>query len=236
MGTRLVVGGSGGIGAAFVKALRQRFPEDDILYTTRKPDSQDSAALYFDYDQPESMDLLINRIKENRSALVQVIVATGLLHQNDTGPEKTFRNLSPDFLQRVMWVNAHGPILLLSRLLTELERNSVTQIGVLSARVGSIEDNQLGGWYSYRASKAALNQLLKTLAIELKRTHKGVQILSLHPGTTDTQLSKPFQARVPEHKLFSPDFAAGALLDVMASYSDKESGLFLDWDGQPIPW
>ena len=230
MGTRLVVGGSGGIGAAFVNALGKRFPEDDILYTTRQPDSQDSSALYFDYDQPESMDLLINRIKENRSALVQVIVATGLLHQNDTGPEKTFRNLSPDFLQRVMWVNAFGP------LLTGLERNSVTQIGVLSARVGSIEDNQLGGWYSYRASKAALNQLLKTLAIELKRTHKGVQILSLHPGTTDTQLSKPFQARVPEHKLFSPDFAAGALLDVMASYSDKESGLFLDWDGQPIPW
>ncbi len=135
-----------------------------------------------------------------------------------------------------MNINAFTPILLLAALQDSFKGTYPTVVASLSARVGSIEDNQLGGWYSYRASKAAHNMLLKTASIELKRLNKQSTVLCLHPGTTDTALSKPFQARVPHEKLFTPTFVAEQLLTVIAQRTPDDSGTFWAWDGQPIEW
>lgn len=233
MSDKLIIGASGGIGQAMFKQLRQENPQSQVLGTSR---SGSDGMIKLDFNSVESIDSAIEQLKTMELDLDQIIIASGLLHSATQGPEKTFKELSPEWLTQVMQSNAIGPIYLLSRLLTVIDRKATVQIGVLSARVGSISDNQLGGWYGYRASKAALNMYLKTLAIELKRTHKSVQVLSLHPGTTDTNLSKPFQARVPADKLFSTEFAAKELLSVLKGVAGGESGQFLAWDGKPIPW
>lgn len=233
MTDKLVVGASGGIGAAFVEQLRRDTADARIFGTSR---AGGDGLLALDLADSTSIDACVAQLREADFTPDQIIIATGLLHQDDQGPEKSYRDLEMNWLSQVMQTNAIGPIYLLSRLMGLLDRKAEVQIGLLSARVGSISDNQLGGWYGYRASKAALNMYLKTLSIELARTHKRVQLLSLHPGTTDTGLSKPFQARVPADKLFTPEFAATALLGVMQQVKGGASGQFLAWDGAPIPW
>ena len=135
-----------------------------------------------------------------------------------------------------MHINAATPALLIAALKPSLQGKHPTIIASLSARVGSITDNGYGGWYSYRASKAAHNMLMKTASIELTRLNKQSIVLCLHPGTTDTSLSKPFQARVPSGKLFTADFVAKQLIDVMAKRSPEETGSFWDWAGESIEW
>ena len=233
MADKLVVGASGGIGAAFVEQLGRDSADARIFGTSR---AGGDGFLALDLADSASIDACVAQLREAGFTPDQIIIATGLLHQDDQGPEKSYRDLEMNWLSQVMQTNAIGPIYLLSRLMGLLDRKAEVQIGLLSARVGSISDNQLGGWYGYRASKAALNMYLKTLSIELARTHKRVQLLSLHPGTTDTGLSKPFQARVPADKLFTPEFAATALLGVMQQVKGGASGQFLAWDGAPIPW
>lgn len=233
MADKLVVGASGGIGAAFFEELSQREPEARVIGTSRNGAEH---LLPLDLADSASIDAFVARLAKMEFAADQVIIATGLLHHDQKGPEKSYRDLDADWLTQVMQVNAIGPIYLLGKLIGLLDRKAKVQISLLSARVGSISDNRLGGWYGYRASKAALNMYLKTLSIELARTHKGVQILSLHPGTTDTALSKPFQARVPADKLFTPEFAATSLLNVMQQAEGSGSGQFLAWDGQTISW
>lgn len=233
MADKLVIGASGGIGHAMLMQLRAQNPNAQVIGTSR---AGADGLFKLDFNSAASVDALIEQLKAQNLNLDQILIASGVLHTPEQGPEKTFKELSPQWLMQVMQSNAIGPIYLLSRLLGLIDRKASVQIGVLSARVGSISDNQLGGWYGYRASKAALNMYLKTLSIELKRTHKSVQILSLHPGTTDTNLSKPFQARVPSDKLFSSEFAAKALLAVLDDVAGGESGQFLAWDGAPIPW
>lgn len=230
---KLVVGASGGVGAALMHQLQAADPAARVIGTARRATD---GLLALDLNDSTSVDHLIEELKSISFQPQQIVIATGLLHTEKNGPEKSYRDLTPEWLTNVMQTNAIGPIYLLSRLIGLLDRSSQTQIAVLSARVGSISDNRLGGWYGYRASKAALNMYLKTLAIELARTHKKVQLLALHPGTTDTSLSKPFQARVPADKLFSPEFAAKALLEVMQRVEGGESGQFLAWDGETIPW
>ena len=233
MADKLIIGASGGIGGAFRRQLGARYPEARVLGTSR---SGADGLFALDLSDSRSIDSFVEALATQEFKPDQILIATGLLHTEEHGPEKSYRGLNADWLAQVMQVNATGPIYLLSRLIGLLDRSAQVQVGVLSARVGSISDNRLGGWYAYRASKAALNMYLKTLAIELARTHKQVQILSLHPGTTDTALSKPFQARVPEDKLFTPEFAAQCLLGVMQQVAGGESGQFLAWDGKPIPW
>lgn len=233
MADKLIVGASGGVGAALMQELRRQNPAARILGTSRLGSD---GLLALDLNSEVSIKRFIDELELLQFQPDQILIATGLLHRDQDGPEKSYRELSPEWLTEVMQTNAIGPIYLLSRLITLLDRKAQTQIGVLSARVGSISDNALGGWYGYRASKAALNMYLKTLSIELSRTHKKVQILALHPGTTDTLLSKPFQARVPADKLFTPEFAAKALINVMQKSEGSGSGQFLAWDGQSIPW
>ncbi len=159
-----------------------------------------------------------------------------MLHGPEVAPEKSLAGLDADALASVFALNAFAPILLVQALSAQLSRDQPLVLAALSARVGSIGDNRLGGWYAYRASKAALNQLLRTLAVEWRRSHPQATCVLLHPGTVDTPLSRPFQARVPAGQLFTPQHAASQLLGIVARLTPADSGNFLAWDGSAIPW
>ncbi len=170
-----------------------------------------------------------------------VLNVAGLLHRYDhqgagPGPERRLADVTPDWLVESFRVNAAGPLLIAKHVQSLLPRREHAVFASLSARVGSIEDNRLGGWYAYRGSKAAQNMFTRGLAIELKRRCPGIVCVGLHPGTTDTGLSAPFQRGVPAGKLFSPDRAAGHLLAVIDGLGVQDNGSFRAWDGQPIPW
>jgi NAD(P)-dependent dehydrogenase (short-subunit alcohol dehydrogenase family) len=165
-----------------------------------------------------------------------VICTAGLLHGGSLHPEKRLLQVNRENLRRSFELNAFGPLLLAKALEPALPRNLPLHFASLSARVGSITDNRHGGWYAYRAAKAAQNQLLRTLAIEWRRRLPLACVTALHPGTTATGLSEPFRSSVPPSGLFSPERAANQLLEVLRSRSAEQSGGFVAWDGQPIPW
>ncbi|MDX1299988.1 MAG: SDR family NAD(P)-dependent oxidoreductase [Pseudomonas sp.] len=165
-----------------------------------------------------------------------LLCTVGVLQDGAAKAEKGLAQLNLEGLLATFERNSFAPILLLKHLLPLLRGQHPCTVAALSARVGSIGDNRLGGWYSYRASKAALNQLLHTASIELSRLNPNSCVLSLHPGTTDTALSKPFQANVPADKLFTPSYAAECLLAQIERHGPEQSGTFWGWDGQPIPW
>jgi NAD(P)-dependent dehydrogenase (short-subunit alcohol dehydrogenase family) len=169
-------------------------------------------------------------------ALHLVLNAAGLLHDMEVAPEKSVAQVSRDSLQKVFALNAFAPVLLARALLPQLRHREPAVYATLSARVGSIGDNRSGGWYAYRASKAAQNQFMRTFAIEWRRLNPSGICLMLHPGTVDTPLSSPFRANVPPDRLFDPGLAASRLLAVIASRTREDSGHFFAWDGTPIPW
>jgi len=164
-----------------------------------------------------------------------VLVATGILHAPGVRPEKCWAALDAAALARVYTVNAIGPALIGKHFLTLLPAQGRSVIAALSARVGSIDDNRLGGWHAYRASKAALNMLLKNFAIELARRAPEALCVGLHPGTVDSALSKPFQANVPASRLFTPAVSATHLLQVLERLTPADSGGVYAWDGQRVP-
>ncbi|WP_045825315.1 SDR family NAD(P)-dependent oxidoreductase [Teredinibacter turnerae] len=168
--------------------------------------------------------------------LDRVIVATGILHSNGIAPEKSLKALSYESLSTVFMVNAFYPAMVAKHFIPLLAKHEVSVFAALSARVGSIEDNHLGGWYAYRASKAALNMLLKTASIEARRANPNALVVGLHPGTVDSDLSKPFQSRVPKGKLFSAEFAAQQLHAVLESLGPEANGRVYAWDGRAIPF
>jgi NAD(P)-dependent dehydrogenase (short-subunit alcohol dehydrogenase family) len=171
----------------------------------------------------------------SESPLDIVVVATGILWSGDAlRPEKSLRDLDAEKLSEVFAINAAGPALVAKHFLPRLRKESKTVFAALSARVGSIGDNRLGGWYSYRASKAALNMLLKTLAIEHARTMPQSMVVGLHPGTVDTGLSRPYSKGTSPEKLFSPETAAGHLVAVLDKVCQSNSGGVFAWDGKRI--
>lgn len=149
-------------------------------------------------------------------------------------PEKSYRQIDGAALDRLFRVNATGPALVMRHFLPLLARDRRGVMAALSARVGSIGDNRLGGWVGYRSAKAALNQIIRTLAIELARTHPHTILAGLHPGTVDTELSAPFQRNVAADKLFTPEQAAGHLLDLIERLTPTDSGVCFDWAGERI--
>jgi len=240
-GTALVVG-TGGIGSALLEALTLRAPDLVLLGASRQrsPGWQDGALAHIplsllDLTDPSSFGALQRRL-EALPPLRLVINTAGVLHAPDLQPEKRLSQVSKTSLMSSFELNAFGPILLAQALESVLPRDQPFHFASLSARVGSIGDNNLGGWYSYRASKAAQNQLLRTLAVEWKRRLPLGCVSLLHPGTTATDLSRPFQAGVPKDQLFSPSRAAHQLLDVLEGLDQDQSGQFWAWDGRPIPW
>jgi NAD(P)-dependent dehydrogenase (short-subunit alcohol dehydrogenase family) len=162
------------------------------------------------------------------------IVATGLLHDSDLKPEKSWSSLQPSAMARAFEINTIGPALIAKHVLPLLPRDRRAVFAALSARVGSIGDNRLGGWHSYRASKAALNQLIRCFSIELASKRPLAICVGLHPGTVDTDLSKPYQAGVPKEKLFSPERSARQLLHVIDGLTPAQSGRVYDWSGLEI--
>ncbi|MCL7929307.1 SDR family NAD(P)-dependent oxidoreductase [Halomonas llamarensis] len=238
--TAVVTGTGGGIGHAMVQSLLAS-PQVGKLIAVSRSGSQTNTdprvqCLQADITQESGRQLLVEQL--NGEPVHLLFNAIGILHdsQKKVAPEKRLEELDTEAFDRVMHINAATPALLIADLKGSLQGKHPTIIASLSARVGSIGDNGFGGWYSYRASKAAHNMLLKTASIELKRLNKQSIILCLHPGTTDTELSKPFQARVPENKLFTPDFVAQSLIDVMAQRAPEDTGSFWDWAGKPIEW
>lgn len=168
------------------------------------------------------------------TAPARVFVATGMLHDGEQGPERSLRDLDRHKLERSFLINTIGPALVAQALLPRLPRDAPTLFAALGARVGSIGDNRTGGWHGYRASKAALVIIIKTLAIEFRRTHPMGVCVTLHPGTVDTAMSKPFQRGVAADKLFTPEFAAERLLAVAAALTPGDSGGQFAWDGTRI--
>ncbi|WP_294277336.1 SDR family NAD(P)-dependent oxidoreductase [uncultured Sphingomonas sp.] len=223
----VVIGASGGIGGAIADAL-----EDEGVAVTRFARSMTGDA-HLDLEDEVSIAAAAARIAKGPAPDL-VIVATGLLHDRERGPEKAIDQLDPAWLARNFAVNAIGPALVAKHLLPIMPRTGKTLFAALSARVGSISDNRMGGWYGYRASKAALNQFIRTLAVEHKRRNDRSIIVALHPGTVDTALSKPFQGNVRPGGLFAPDRAAVQLLDVIDGLKAPDSGKLFDWEGKEV--
>ncbi|MEH6789709.1 SDR family NAD(P)-dependent oxidoreductase [Parasphingorhabdus sp.] len=226
----VIFGATGGIGSAVADALEADKRFDNIIRFSRSGISPVSIDLTSEASIREAADWT----RANAISPSLLFVATGLLHDDSSGPEKSMRQLDADWLLQNYQVNAVGPTLIAKHFLPLMNRSDISRFVVLSARVGSISDNRLGGWYGYRASKAALNMMIRNLAIEWSRKNDRSVILALHPGTVDTALSEPFQTNVPPGKLFDSSRAARQLLDVLERLEPAQSGRIFAWDGTEI--
>ena len=234
----VVVGAGGGIGQALCEHLASL--DEDIRLTRLARDTSALAPLPVavsdigcDIESEASIAGAVACIPFDL-APERIWIATGWLHDADHRPEKTFRELEAEHLMRAYRINAIGPALLLKHLLARLQKDHPARIGILSARVGSISDNRLGGWYSYRASKAALNMLIRNFAIELRLRNAPHLVVGFQPGTTDTRLSAPFQRGVKPGQLQTPAFTAEHLIQVLEILESKDSGGLFDFLGEPF--
>lgn len=245
----LVVGASRGIGLALIEQLLGVPSCHRIVATCRHPEAAEALGalldsangrlriLAMDVTSERSVALAAESLRAHESRLHLVLNAAGVLHEDgQLRPERRLEDLREASLQRSFAVNALGPMLLARHTVPLMLHGAPCAFTSLSARVGSISDNRLGGWYGYRASKAAQNQFIRTLGVEMARRAPLMRVLALHPGTVDTQLSKPFQAGVAPEKLFDPRRAAAQLLQVIDAAQPTRGGRFLAWDGAEIPW
>ena len=225
----VIIGATGGIGAALVEAITDEDTFDAVHQFARSL----GASNHLDLENEASIAAAAASVAAGPPPSL-VIVATGLLHDADDQPEKALRDLDPAWLARTYAINAIGPAIVAKHFLPLMPREERTVFAALSARVGSISDNRLGGWYGYRAAKAALNQLIRTIAIEDRRRNERGIVVGLHPGTVDTRLSQPFQANVAPGHLFPPGRAAVQLLDTIDGLRPADSGKLFAWDGTEI--
>lgn len=247
----IVIGGSGGIGSALVASLRLKpeitaviasYYQSDLPASANTEEPGERAALYTCQldatDEASVKDFadFVARHLHSPQPIKYVINCIGILHQGELQPEKSIKTLDARDFQQAMTINSLPTLLLGKYLGPHLNSETPCLFTTLSARVGSISDNRLGGWYSYRMSKAALNQALKCLSIEWQRSAGNVIVVALHPGTTATALSAPFQQNVPDGQLFSVEKTACLLLQVLASLQLSDSGKFLAYDGTEIAW
>ena len=231
-----VIGASGAIGGALTEHLAYLHPGAMLTAFSRSPTTFADPRInsrILDYENETEIASAAVLASES-GPLDLVIVASGLLHDDETMPEKSLRDLSGEKFLKLFNVNTVTPAIVAKHFIPRLNTDTPAIFAALSARVGSISDNHLGGWYAYRASKAALNMVIKNLAIEAARRNKGATIVGLHPGTVDSVLSKPFQGNVPDGKLFTPNDAAEKLCHVLTHLSPSQSGLCFAWDGQEI--
>ena len=229
-GAAIVIGASGGIGAALEEALVDEGAFDIVHGFARSR----GGAQHLDLEDEASIAAAAAFVAKGPAPTL-VIVATGLLHDGARGPEKSMRDLDPAWLMRNFAVNTIGPALVAKHFLPLGAKGNRAVFAALSARVGSITDNKMGGWYGYRAAKAALNMMIRSLAIEEKRRNDRSIVVALHPGTVDTNLSKPFQGNVQPGQLFDAGRAAVQLLDVIDGLKVPDSGKVFAWDGAEIP-
>jgi len=241
--TALIVGAGQGIGLEFVRQLVQRDEIDRLYATYRNPQTELLAitdtrlsCLSMDITDEEQIAAVINAIQAETNALHTVINCVGVLHEGTMQPEKSLRQVNAEQLLRYFQVNSVGAMLIAKHVQPLLKHRDRAIFATISAKIGSIGDNHLGGWYGYRASKAALNMFMHTTAIEYKRTCPRAIVVTLHPGTTDTQLSQPFQRNVLPEKLFTVERTVQQLLAVLDQLQENDSGEFFSWDGSRLPW
>lgn len=217
----LVIGASGGIGQALEAAMTQRGWE--VTGLSRRDHGLDVTS---EASVAKHLDALIGPFQ-------RILITTGALEIDGNGPEKSLRQITAEGMAAQFALNTIGPALVLKHVVALLPKHSPSVIAALSARVGSIGDNRAGGWHSYRASKAALNQIMRGAAIELARTHRECVCVALHPGTVATRFTEAYLGR---HPAVPPDDAAGNLLRVLDGLTVAQSGQFYDWQGKVIPW
>ncbi len=221
----LIIGASGAIGEAFVRHLQSDPACAEVISLSR-------SANHLDLEDPESLKGIGAELA-SRAPFHLIVDATGALTIDGIGPEKALARLDDKALRRSFAINAIGPALLLKQL-APLLANGDAIYAKLSARVGSISDNKKGGWYGYRASKAALNMLLQTAAIELQRRNPRLRVVALQPGTVRSNLSRPFEAGVPQ--LLEPGESVAGMMQAMLGLSVKSGAHFIDYQGKEIPW
>ena len=244
----LIVGASQGIGLGFVRSLLEQNNIQQIFATYRSRDTAQELldlekeysdrlkCLQVDITQEAQIAAAIKQIQESVKQLHLVVYCVGVLHEENLAPEKSLRQINAENLIYSFQVNSIGAVLLAKHLMPLFKKTEKSVFASISAKVGSIGDNRLGGWYGYRASKAALNMFLKTTAIEYSRRCPKTIVVALHPGTTDTRLSQPFQKNVPEGKLFPVSKTVDLLSQVISKLEQKDSGEFFSWDGSKLPW
>jgi len=246
----IVIGAGGGLGSALCEQWQQDSHIDNVIAVSRRVEKTEQQAadanihanahaniqwLQCDYSEA-SINEAAESIKHLAGTVTRVCICNGILHTENIWPEKRIEDLTLDAMQQVFTANSMVPLLWLKALLPVVKGQTDCIISVFSARIGSIGDNRSGGWYSYRASKAALNMLLKTASIEFSRRAKNVKLIAFQPGTTDTNLSKPFQASVPAENLLTPQYVAAHLVDIMNNQSVDGELSFVDYENKSIPW
>lgn len=227
---RAAVIGGGDIGAAVADALAASPDVGEVIRLSRRA----TADIPLDVMDEASIAAAAEKVKA-RGPVDLVFVATGMLHDDKISPEKSLSALDPGAMAQLFHANTIGPSMAAKHFLPLLAKGRKSAFAALSARVGSIGDNRLGGWHSYRASKAALNMMIRTMSIELRRRNPDALIVGLHPGTVATELSAPFRKGVKEGKLFTPDRSARAMLGVLDGLSAEDSGSQFAWDGARVP-
>ena len=232
----VVVGAGGGIGAAVARELAARDYAVHTVSRSRTPVGGCGGQHWCSDYSESSIAAVVQAIAESPGSLERLVIANGILHGEGFRPERALEHIDAAVAQQIFQVNTVLPMQWLAAFSSALKQAERPRVAVLSARVGSIEDNRLGGWYSYRASKAALNMMLKSASVEFARRNKRAQLIAFHPGTVDTALSEPFQRGVAEGKLFSPLFVGQRLVGLLDEVPTTGDLLYLDWDGKPIPY
>lgn len=244
----MVVGANRGIGLALVEALLLADDDSKVIAVHRPSaglDQLHELADRFagrmqlrsvDFASEDSLYGFSRYLRDQEGGIDLAIHAAGMLHQGEITPEKTIKQCNANHLMRLFEVNSIYPLMVAQALLSAQPRKKTFTFAALLAMVGSIGDNRLGGWYGYRASKSALNQFIRTLAIECRSKFPHAAIVAIHPGTTDTDLSRPFQRNVQAGKLYTPRQTASRILDVLDQLDENQNGQFLNWDGRQIPW
>lgn len=232
----LITAGTGGIGNSLVKRCVEQHPEATVYatYKTTPPDFRHDNVIWLQADLTSENDVqaLAGRIP----SLDILINAAGFLHAPHAAPEKTILAFDPEFFNRNIQANTLPTLLLAKHFFSHLKGASPTFFVSLSARIGCIADNRIGGWISYRCAKAALNMAIKTLSIEWRHRVPNCCVIAFHPGTTDTRLSKPFQANIPPEKLFTPAYVAGCLMSLLGTLNARDTGQFFSFSGDRLPW
>lgn len=235
--TRALVIGTGAIGDALLDRWSASGRFSAVVGVGRRPAALEPSREFLLTDHSEAnIAACCDALAQSAAPLSHVVITLGTLHGDDYRPEKSLRELREASLTHVHRINCVLPLLWLAKLTPLLRSTDDCRVAVLSARVGSIGDNALGGWYAYRSAKAALNMGLKCTAIEWARVAPGVKLIAYHPGTVASPLSEPFQANVPPQNLFTPERAAERLDAVMDSQTVDGALAYLDWAGEEIPW
>ncbi len=231
----LIIGSSGGIGKAFAN-FYNKDANNKVIGLSRSQEDFNTllyANHYIDLEKENTIEDAATSVTKH-GPFQLIIVASGILHGENFAPEKSYKHISAESFKKILNINTIGPALVGKSFIPLLDKHNPSVLAFLSARVGSISDNRLGGWHAYRSSKASLNMLIKNFSLELKRTNKQAKVIGLHPGTVDSKLSKPFQKNVEESKLFSPEFSAEAMARVIDNTKQEDTGSVLAFDGSTI--